>query len=171
MPSILAVVSLKLTPRHLLRMKPVRKCKNAAEEGLPMYAECGGLMYLAEVALGGKDLSYGRYFPGRHRREQKTAGTWICNCEVAHPNPYFDREMSCTAMNFTIPMCLNYRKKTGFLCLQDAKGYGIMNKMDGFCYKNVLATYTHLHALGAKEWVDGMMRIAHSYQRKKLILK
>lgn len=31
---------------------------------------------------------------------------------------------------------------------------GLINKMDGLCYKNVLATYTHLHALGTREWVD-----------------
>ncbi len=36
------------------------------------------------------------------------------------------------------------------------KGQGILNKMDGICYKNVLATYTHIHALGTQEWVDGI---------------
>ena len=32
-----------------------------------------------------------------------------------------------------------------------------MDGLDGICYKNVLATYTHLHALGCPEWAEGMI--------------
>ena len=41
-----------------------------------------------------------------------------------------------------------------------------MDKMDGLCYKNVLATYTHLHALGSPEWADGLVKKAYSYKKK-----
>jgi cobyrinic acid a,c-diamide synthase len=43
-----------------------------------------------------------------------------------------------------------------------------MNNRDGLCYKNVLATYTHLHALGAREWIEGMIYAARAYKEKNL---
>ena len=46
------------------------------------------------------------------------------------------------------------------------RGQGIIDKMDGLCYKNVLATYTHLHALGSPEWADGLVKKASSYKKK-----
>jgi len=47
------------------------------------------------------------------------------------------------------------------------RGHGIVDNKDGICYKNVLATYTHLHALGAGEWVEGIMNQALAYKRQK----
>jgi len=49
------------------------------------------------------------------------------------------------------------------------KGDGIMNRKDGLCYKNVLATYTHLHAFGSKTWVEGLIKTAETHKTTKLI--
>lgn len=46
------------------------------------------------------------------------------------------------------------------------KGQGIIDNMDGLCYKNVLATYTHLHALGTKEWAEGILTVALAYKEQ-----
>jgi len=45
------------------------------------------------------------------------------------------------------------------------KGNGFINKMDGLCYKNVLATYTHIHALGTPSWAKTMVSNAISYKK------
>jgi cobyrinic acid a,c-diamide synthase len=34
-------------------------------------------------------------------------------------------------------------------------------------YKNVLACYTHLHALGTPEWAAAMVRKAREYRRSE----
>jgi cobyrinic acid a,c-diamide synthase len=47
------------------------------------------------------------------------------------------------------------------------KGVGVVGKRDGICYKNVLATYTHLHALGTPAWAKAMVRNARAYRLKK----
>jgi cobyrinic acid a,c-diamide synthase len=47
------------------------------------------------------------------------------------------------------------------------RGSGINGKSDGIVYKNVLASYTHLHALGTPEWAPAMIRIARKYQNVK----
>ena len=40
------------------------------------------------------------------------------------------------------------------------KGFGIDGTGDGLVYKNVLATYTHLHALGTPEWAPALVEKA-----------
>jgi cobyrinic acid a,c-diamide synthase len=44
------------------------------------------------------------------------------------------------------------------------RGKGIVDGKDGMCYKNVLAAYTHLHAIGAPEWADGLVRCAGKFK-------
>jgi CobQ-like glutamine amidotransferase family enzyme len=48
------------------------------------------------------------------------------------------------------------------------RGAGIRGHRDGFVYKNVLATYTHLHALGAPDWAPALVRQARKHQRRRL---
>jgi len=48
------------------------------------------------------------------------------------------------------------------------RGRGVKDSMDGICYRNVLATYTHLHALGSPEWVEGMIKAALRYRKEKM---
>jgi cobyrinic acid a,c-diamide synthase len=44
------------------------------------------------------------------------------------------------------------------------RGAGIDGMHDGLTYKNVLATYTHLHALGAPQWAEALVRTARAYR-------
>jgi cobyrinic acid a,c-diamide synthase len=47
------------------------------------------------------------------------------------------------------------------------RGEGIQGQRDGVCYKNALATYTHLHALGSPQWAEGLIRAAQQYRRAR----
>jgi cobyrinic acid a,c-diamide synthase len=44
------------------------------------------------------------------------------------------------------------------------RGAGIWKGRDGACRKNVLATYTHLHALGAPSWAEAVVHMARVYR-------
>nr|MBC8359876.1 cobyrinic acid a,c-diamide synthase [Candidatus Desulfatibia profunda] len=46
------------------------------------------------------------------------------------------------------------------------RGAGLIAGKDGICYKNVLATYTHLHALGTPAWAESMIRNAILHKNK-----
>jgi cobyrinic acid a,c-diamide synthase len=59
-------------------------------------------------------------------------------------------------------------KKDGYFAFKMQKGQGIMKGRDGFCYKNILATYTHLHALGTQEWAQGIVQRALTRKEKNL---
>jgi cobyrinic acid a,c-diamide synthase len=40
------------------------------------------------------------------------------------------------------------------------RGNGIRGGRDGLCRKNVLATYTHIHALGTPQWAPALVDLA-----------
>jgi cobyrinic acid a,c-diamide synthase len=43
---------------------------------------------------------------------------------------------------------------------QIERGKGITDKKDGIVYKNLFASYVHLHALGTPEWAKGFVSLA-----------
>jgi cobyrinic acid a,c-diamide synthase len=47
------------------------------------------------------------------------------------------------------------------------RGVGIDKDKDGILYKNVLATYTHIHATGTPQWAVALVRNAIQYKKKK----
>jgi cobyrinic acid a,c-diamide synthase len=38
---------------------------------------------------------------------------------------------------------------------------------DGLCRKNILAGFTHLHALGTPEWAEAMISAARRYRKAR----
>jgi cobyrinic acid a,c-diamide synthase len=45
------------------------------------------------------------------------------------------------------------------------RGVGIDKDRDGILYKNVLATYTHVHALGTPGWASALIRNAIKFKK------
>lgn len=147
---------------------------NAIEKGLPVYAECGGLMYLGEsLVLKGKTYPMAGIFPVKFSLEEKPQAHGYSIVEVNRDNPYYTPGTILKGHEFHYSRVLNPEAISDFNHLRPAeagkniyfafkmkRGEGIINKMDGLCYKNVLATYTHIHALGSPEWVEGMIRKA-----------
>ena len=43
------------------------------------------------------------------------------------------------------------------------RGAGIGGQREGLLFQNVLATYTHLHALGCPQWAKALVRRAREY--------
>ena len=44
-----------------------------------------------------------------------------------------------------------------------SRGAGIGGQREGLLYQNVLATYTHIHALGCPQWAAALVRRAREY--------
>lgn len=135
----------------------------AIEKGLPVYAECGGLMYLGEcLIMGNKTYPMAGVLPvvfGLEKRPQAHGYTII---EVTERNPFFPEGCLLKGHEFHYSRVLEIREDKASLVFSMRRGQGIKNGKDGLCYKNVLGTYTHLHALGARQWVDGLLRAALS---------
>ncbi len=143
--------------------------KSAAEEGLPIYAECGGLMYLSEQLIWeGKDYPMVGVFPLIIGISKKPQGHGYSIVEVDTQNPYFRPRSILRGHEFHYSYVKGGRENTDIhFAFKMQRGHGIMDNKDGMYYKNVLATYTHLHAIGTGEWVDGIMNQALAYKRQK----
>jgi cobyrinic acid a,c-diamide synthase len=134
--------------------------KKAADAYLPIYAECGGLMYLGEKLIyKGKSYDMAGVLPIVIGVSEKPQGHGYSILEVDAENPFFQPGSILKGHEFHYSYVLDIaEKKDVYFACKAKRGTGIINKMEGLCYKNVLATYTHLHALGTEEWAAGILK-------------
>jgi cobyrinic acid a,c-diamide synthase len=142
--------------------------KALAEDGLPIYAECGGLMYLGEeLVLDDKSYQMAGVLPVVFGLSKKPKGHGYTIISVERENKYFKKGSEIRGHEFHYSYVLEWKGNDEDLVFNMKKGNGFINKKDGLCYKNVLATYTHIHALGTPSWAEAMVSNAISYRTKK----
>ncbi len=139
--------------------------KEAAERGLPIYAECGGLMYLGKKLIWqDKEYPMVGLLPISIGVRKRPQGHGYTIMEVDRPNPYFPLGQILKGHEFHYSYVSEWTDSSAYLAFKVRRGYGIDSERDGLCYKNVLATYTHLHALGTKDWVSALIGQAKKYK-------
>ena len=145
-----------------------RQLKDLAEKGMPIYAECGGLMYLGEeLVLDEGTFPMAGVLPVVFGFSKKPQGHGYTVVSVEHENPYYTIGSEIRGHEFHYSKVLKWRGTDKDLAFGMRRGAGFINKRDGVCYKNVLATYTHIHALGTPVWSEAMVRNAISYKKQK----
>jgi cobyrinic acid a,c-diamide synthase len=144
--------------------------KRLAEEGLPIYAECGGLMYLGEtLVLKENTYPMAGILPVDFGFSKKPQGHGYTRLKIAADNPFFERGLEIKGHEFHYSKVLRWNDDTGRLVFEMLRGNGIKDGLDGASYKNVLATYTHIHALGNPEWAEAMVRNAAGFKKTSAI--
>jgi cobyrinic acid a,c-diamide synthase len=135
--------------------------KTAAESGLPIYAECGGLMYLGRhIIVQGQPFPMAGVFPLDFAMQNKPQGHGYSVCRVAKENPFLPLGLEFRAHEF------HYSKPqpaTGAefrFAYQVLRGKGVLGQGGGLLHKNVLGTYHHVHALGLTQWASGFTAAA-----------
>ena len=137
------------------------------QKGLPVYAECGGLMYLGEnIILDNKTYPMVGALPITFGMEKRPRAHGYTIVEVDKSNPYFTKKSIFKGHEFHYSRVLEIREDDIFFAFNVKRGKGIVDNKDGMCYKNTLASYTHLHAIGTPEWADGLVRCALENKRK-----
>jgi len=139
--------------------------KDLAEKGLPIYAECGGLMYLGEeLVLDQGTFPMAGVLPVVFGFSKKPQGHGYTVVSVEHENPYYKIGSEIKGHEFHYSKVIKWRGTDKNLAFGMKRGSGFLNKRDGVCYKNVLATYTHIHALGTTSWAGALVRNAMAYK-------
>ncbi|MBI5325752.1 MAG: hydrogenobyrinic acid a,c-diamide synthase (glutamine-hydrolyzing) [Ignavibacteriae bacterium] len=133
--------------------------KEKANAGLPVYAECGGLIYLSEsIEYKGKTFPMADVFPLRIKMETEPQGHGYMNVTVDKHNPYFESGTEIKGHEFHYSH-VTENKSNIETCLSVQRGKGILNGRDGIIYKNVFASYLHIHSLGCPQWIEGMNNV------------
>ncbi len=144
-----------------------RSVKAAAEDGLPIYAECGGLIYLGRsLTVGGKSYPMTVVLPIDFVLEKRPQAHGYTVLETGIGSPFLDKGVIIKGHEFhySRPMTSDGLQPTAYHMV---RGHGIDGQGDGIVYKNVLAAYTHLHALGTPEWSGALVRKAREYRKSK----
>ncbi len=133
------------------------------EGGGPVYAECGGLMYLTRSITWG-DASYpmagviqadtlmhdepqGR---GYVRLRETGAAPWgrvVGEGEEIHAHEFHYSALKDLAEGYRF-------------AYQVTRGTGIDGARDGLVYNNLLASYTHMRGVGGNRWVERFIELA-----------
>jgi cobyrinic acid a,c-diamide synthase len=143
--------------RHSLR--------DAAENGLPIYAECGGFMYLGEsLTVGENHYPMVGALPVAFGMEKRPQGHGYTVLEVERENPFFPVGTRLNGHEFHYCRILSLKEGGGQMVFRVERGTGIDGRKDGFCRNNILATFTHLHALGTPQWAEGLIGAAERYR-------
>ncbi|NIA03026.1 MAG: Ni-sirohydrochlorin a,c-diamide synthase [Nitrospirae bacterium] len=135
-----------------------------SRSGMPIFAECGGLMYLTRSLLTGaiKTSSYrtadmpegehemvgalpGKTLMGRTRVVSYSRGAFIENTPVGQPEDTFIGHEFHHSEIIELPGNSKFGMKL-------ERGHGIKDGYDGLMENNTLAVYSHLHAASFKEF-------------------
>ena len=140
---------------------------NAVQTGLPVYAECGGLMYLSRgISWRGNRKKFVNVLPYDVIMEDYPQGHGYVTAKVTGENPFFPLGTVLRGHEFHHSKVVNLETSLPTV-YQLERGNGIFPKRDAFVYKNVLAAYTHLHADGAPAWASGLVRQAKEYASER----
>jgi cobyrinic acid a,c-diamide synthase len=141
----------------------------AIEAGLPVYAECGGLMYLGD-SINKNNNSYPMVgaLPLVFALEKRPQAHGYTVVEVTADNPYFPEGCILKGHEFHYSRLVEVKGEEGFgMAFTLQRGNGIKDGMDGITRGNVFATYTHLHAIGSPEWTRGMIAAAVRFRESQ----
>ncbi len=141
-----------------------RSVRDAAEAGLPMYAECGGAVFLgAELDFHGRRYEMAGVFPAAFDFQARPRGHGYTEIEVVADNPFLPVGRTFRGHEFHHTYLRHVEADLDF-AFRIKRGYGFDGERDGLCRNNVLASYTHLHALSALEWAPGLVRAAERHR-------
>jgi len=147
---------------------PLRRAlAKAVEEGLPVYAECGGLMYLGRSILWGEQRhEMVGVLPIETRVEARPQAHGYTALEATPENPLFPARIELRGHEFHNSRVVLLEPGLPF-AFKMLRGTGIDGHSDGLIYKNVLASYNHLHVAAAPGWAEGFLALARRYRERK----
>jgi cobyrinic acid a,c-diamide synthase len=140
----------------------------AVESGLPVYAECGGLIYLGEsITLEGEEFPLVGVFPVRFGLEKKPQAHGYTMLKVSGQNGFYSPGEEIKGHEFRYSKILDWQGNSKDLALTMERGVGFVDGKDGLVYKNVLALYSHVHAVATPQWAASLVARAREYKKSQ----
>ncbi|MBN2318647.1 MAG: cobyrinate a,c-diamide synthase [Acidobacteria bacterium] len=141
-----------------------RSVLQASQRGLPVWAECGGLIFLCR-SVHWQDNRYpmAGIFPADIVLDRKPAGHGYEEVVVDRPNAFLPTGAVLRGHEFHYSRL----ESSGTIdtIFKVNRGIGTGRGRDGLVYKNVVASYLHLHALGSASWIEGLLCAADRFRQ------
>jgi cobyrinic acid a,c-diamide synthase len=133
--------------------------KQLIRDGLPVYAECGGLIYLSEsITVGGVKHPMAGIFPLEFEIADRPVGHGYTLFEADGENPFYRIGTTARGHEFRYARIVNPRATAGLrTVLAMRRGTGVGGGRDGLLVNNCLAVFSHTHAGSAGvEWIASL---------------
>lgn len=135
-----------------------------AQAGLPVYAECGGLMLLARALRhGGRVSPMAGVLPCDVELCEAPQGHGYAELVVDRPNPFFPVGASLRGHEFHYSRIVAAGEVPPTAC-GVRRGAGCVAGRDAIVVDSVWAAYTHLHAASTPEWASALLGAARARQ-------
>ncbi|MGC8660693.1 MAG: cobyrinate a,c-diamide synthase, partial [Desulfomonilaceae bacterium] len=144
--------------------------KSFIESGGPVYAECGGFMFLAQDLV----VDHNKYpmvgaFQSTSILNRKPQGLGYVELRARPNNPFFESGKTLKGHEFHYSTMIIHDNRNSCGTFDVLRGHGFDGRHDGLSVKNTLALYAHVHALGEPGWADAMIRKASEFQLTKIL--
>ncbi len=125
----------------------------AIEAGLPTYAECGGLMYLARsISVDERSHPMAGALPVDVVMQARPVGRGYVHLQETADSPWPERvEATIRAHEFHHSRLANVDPGLRY-AYRVIRGHGTDGARDGIVHRNVLASYAHLRCAGGHNW-------------------
>ena len=145
--------------------RPMREAiRTAIDDGLPAYAECGGLMYLARTLRWDtrEDEMVG-VLPAPVVMHERPVGRGYVQLEETadHPWPGAPNQRIFPAHEFHYSALEPLPEGTRY-AYRVHRGMGLDGNHDGVVYRNLLAAYAHLRDTSHNHWAERFVRFVRT---------
>jgi cobyrinic acid a,c-diamide synthase len=145
-----------------------RDIRRAVEAGLPVYAECGGLMYLSRsIRWGQRHGEMVGLIPGDTVMSERPVGRGYASLQPLAGSALVD------ALDGEIPAHEFHHSRLenlpdGLAYAYDVtRGHGIDGRHDGFVHGNLLAAYCHRRGSGERGWIAPFLARVRAHARQR----
>jgi cobyrinic acid a,c-diamide synthase len=142
-------------------MKDVRE---QTETGMPVYAECGGFIYLCRSATWeGRTYPLAGVLPFEIGFGQTPAAHGYLDLKSSRDSPWFSKDVKVKAHEFHYSRVLAPAGETLFQ-FDVIRGAGMSGMRDGALYQNLFASFAHLHVIGNPGWAERFVQLASEFK-------
>jgi cobyrinic acid a,c-diamide synthase len=136
------------------------------EHGGPVYAECGGLMFLAKtLVVDNNEFPMAGIFPASSVLNKRPQGLGYVELRARASNAFFRQGQLLRGHEFHYStMILDHIDQESWP-FDVLRGHGVDGAHDGLQVRNALGTYAHVHALSEPSWADAMIRKAREFHK------
>jgi len=151
---------------ELSRNKPfIEDLRNKAFNGLPIFAECGGMMYLAEELNCNGSYQMAGVLPIKISMSKRPIGHGYFEGVVDRTNPFFPVGSLIRGHEFHYSFISEIKGDLG-TCVKVNLGTGIGENRDGIIKFNTFSCYFHIHSVGNPFWAKNFIDICLKKNKK-----
>ena len=146
----------------------LERVRSFSRSGMPIYAECGGFMYLCrDLEYQGAVYPMAGIFPVSTKFCPKPQGLGYVKGGVTVSNPFYPVGTSLLGHEFHYSRSAPVDSQSLVPCLDLERGQGVCTHLDMLLAQNTLAGYTHIHAFSHPQWANRFVDAAMIYHKHR----